>query len=265
PSRKKRLGIAMALLSFALPLQGQQVDTTGSPSDLKKLSLEELMDVKVVSVSGRAEKLSEAASAIQVITQEDIHRSGALSLPEALRLATNLEVAQVDSRQWSISARGFGGTTANKLLVLVDGRTIYTPLYSGVFWDAQYIPLEDIDRIEVISGPGATLWGSNAVNGVINVITKPAADTRGLALSGGAGNVLQGFGSLRFGGSSRNVHYRLRAEGFGREASVLPTGVESTDNWKMGHGGGRLDWDASQRDQVTLLADVFDGAIRQTT
>src|SRR5207245_2104687 len=144
------------------------------------MSVEELMDVEVSSVSRRPEKLSETASAIQVITAEDIRRSGVTSLPEALRLASNLEVAQVDSRQWAISARGFNNTTANKMLVLIDGRTVYTPLYAGVFWDVQDTLLEDIDRIEVISGPGATLWGANAVNGVINVITTGAKDTQWL-------------------------------------------------------------------------------------
>src|SRR5437588_8936858 len=141
-----------------------------------------------------------ALMAIQVITQQDIRRSGASSLPEALRLATNLEVAQVDSRQWAISARGLNSTTANKLLVLIDGRTVYTPLFSGVFWDVQDVPLEDIDRIEVISGPGATLWGANAVNGVINVITKNAKDTQELLLSGGGGTELRGFGTGQYGG-----------------------------------------------------------------
>src|SRR5881392_2875329 len=150
-------GYACAQIEQALP----------PPSALKKLGVEELMDIEVTSVSKRPERLSETASAIQVITQEDIRRSGATSLAEALRLATNLQVAQVDSRQWAISARGFNSTTANKLLVLIDGRTVYTPLFSGVFWDVQEVPLQDIDRIEVISGPGATLWGANAVNGVI--------------------------------------------------------------------------------------------------
>src|SRR6266496_1413683 len=158
-----------------------------APSELKKLSLEELLNIEVTSVSRRPEKLSETASAIQVITQEDIRRSGATSLPEALRLASNLQVAQVDSRQWTISARGFNNTLANKLLVLIDGRTVYTPLFSGVFWDVQDTMMEDIDRIEVISGPGATLWGANAVNGVINVITKGAKDTKGLLVTGGGG------------------------------------------------------------------------------
>src|SRR5207253_9835306 len=124
----------------------------------------------------RPDRLAEVASAIQVITQQVIRRSGASRLPEALRLATNLLVAQIDSRQWAVSARGLNSTSTNELLVLIDGRTIYTPLFSGVFWDVQDVPLADIDRIEVISGPGATLWGANAVNGVINVITKKAKD-----------------------------------------------------------------------------------------
>ena len=151
-----------------------------SPSELKKLTVEELMEIEVTSVSRRPEKLTEAASAIQVITGEDIHRSGATSIPEALRLATNLHIAQKNAHDWAISARGFNTDLANKMLVLIDGRTVYTPLFSGVFWDRQDYLLEDIERIEVISGPGSTLWGANAMNGVINIITKKAGDTRGL-------------------------------------------------------------------------------------
>ena len=165
------------------------------PSALKKLSVEELMDIEVTSVSKRPERLSETASAIQVITQEDIHRSGATRLPEALRLASNLEVAQIDSRQWAISARGFNSTTSNKMLVLIDGRTVYTPLFAGVFWDVQDTLLEDIDRIEVISGPGATQWGANAINGVINIITKHSKGSQGALLEGGGGTELRGFGA----------------------------------------------------------------------
>src|SRR5881394_3583082 len=171
--------MVLVLIACAGNTLAQTYATSGTPLELKKLSLEQLLDIEVTSVSKRPEKLSETASAIQVITQEDIRRSGATSLPEALRLASNLEVAQVDSHQWAISARGFNNTTANKMLVLIDGRTIYTPLYAGVFWDAQDTLLEDIDRIEVISGPGAALWGANAVNGVINIITKDAKDTQG--------------------------------------------------------------------------------------
>src|SRR5216110_2738873 len=172
---------------------GQRPDSSLSPQALKKLSIEQLMNLQVTSVSKRPERLSQTASAIQVITQEDIRRSGASSLAEALRLATNLQVAQVDSRQWAISARGFNTTTANKLLVMIDGRTVYTPLYAGVFWDVQDTMLEDVDRIEVISGPGATLWGANAVNGVINIMTKSARETQGFLVYGGGGTEERAF------------------------------------------------------------------------
>src|SRR6266700_7755407 len=155
----------------------QQPDSSLSADSLKKLSIEQLMSVEVTSVSKRPERLSQTASPIQVITQDDIRRSGAASLADALRLASNLQVAQLDSRQYAISARGFNGTAANKLLVLMDGRSLYTPLFSGVFWDAQDAFMEDIEQIEVIRGPGATVWGANAVNGVINIISRNAADT----------------------------------------------------------------------------------------
>src|ERR1700745_1050956 len=193
--------LTVGFVCFAEPAFPQQPDSAAQAESLKTLSIEQLMNVEVTSVSKRPERLSRVASAIQVITRQDIRRSGASSLPEALRLATNLQVAQVDSRQWAISARGLNSTTANKLLVLIDGRTIYTPLFSGVFWDVQDVPLEDIDRLEVISGPGATLWGANAVNGVINVITKKAKDTQGLLVSGGGGSELRGFGSAQYSGA----------------------------------------------------------------
>src|SRR5256884_8878402 len=174
--------LAVALTIPASPALGQQRDSLQA---LKRLTLDQLMNIEVTSVPPRAERLAKTSSAIQVITQEDIRQSGATSLPEALRLAANLQVAQINSREWAISARGFNSTSANKLLVLIDGRTVYTPLFSGVFWDVQDLLLSDVDRIEVISGPGATLWGANAVNGVINVITKDAGDTQGGLLSGG--------------------------------------------------------------------------------
>src|SRR3989454_4834407 len=189
-----------------------------SPAELKRMSLEQLLNVEVTTVSRQLEKWFEAPSAIQVITQEDIRRSGATSLPEALRLAPNLQVAQVDSHEWAISARGFNSTTANKLLVLIDGRSVYTPLFSGVFWDVQDTLLEDVDRIEVISGPGATLWGANAVNGGINVVTKDAKDTGGLLVTGGGGTELRGQGSARYGGGlGAPGNYRIYGQAFRRD------------------------------------------------
>ncbi|HUR47322.1 MAG TPA: TonB-dependent receptor plug domain-containing protein, partial [Candidatus Saccharimonadales bacterium] len=157
------------------------------------------MNYPVTTVSGHEEKKSASAAAISVITQEDIRRSGATTIPDILRMAPGLQVARVDAHTWAVSARGFNDIFANKLLVLQDGRSIYTPLFSGVFWDVQDTVLEDIDRIEVIRGPGATLWGANAVNGVINIITKSARDSQGLLVTGGAGTEERGFGSVRYG------------------------------------------------------------------
>ena len=258
--------LTLGLICFAEPGFAQQPDSSASAAALKKLSIEQLMNLEVTSVSRRPERLAQAASAIQVITQQDIRRSGASSLPEALRLVTNLQVAQVNSRDWAISARGFNSTTANKLLVLIDGRTVYTPLYSGVFWDVQDVPLGDVDRIEVISGPGATLWGANAVNGVINVITKRARETQGLVVSGGGGTELRGFGTTRYGGAlGSHVNYRIYGKGWAREPSVLPGGQDATDDWHMEQAGFRLDWDASTINQVTMQGDLYDGRISQAT
>jgi iron complex outermembrane receptor protein len=261
------LGVALA----TVPGRAQQPDSTARRPDtgvsaeaLKQLSIEQLMNLQVTSVSKRPERLAQSAAAIQVITREDIRRSGASSLPEALRLASNLQVAQVDSRQWAIGARGFNGTTTNKLLVLIDGRTVYTPLYSGVFWDVQQVPLADIDRIEVISGPGATLWGSNAVNGVINVIMKHAKDTEGLLVSGGGGTELHGFGTVRYGGAlGSDARYRVYGTGFTRSGSALPNGLDAADGWHLEQGGFRMDWDASDVSRVTVQGDLYDGRFGQ--
>ena len=238
----------------------QTPDSVPPPGALKQLSLEQLMDIEVTSVSRRPEKLSETASAIQVITGEEIRRSGASSLPEALRLATNLQVAQVNSSQWAISARGFNNVLANKLLVLIDGRTVYTPLYAGVFWDVQNPPLDDVERIEVISGPGGALWGANAINGVINVITKSAQETPGWSIAGGGGTEPQGFGGVRYGGlMSSALSYRVYAEGFGRGGTVLLNGADAKDSWTMAQIGFRMDWDRGPSNRLTLQSDYYDG------
>ena len=253
--------LAVALTITASPALGQQRDSLQA---LKRLTLDQLMNIEVTSVSRRAERLAQTASAIQVITQEDIRQSGATSLPEALRLAANLQVAQINSREWAISARGFNSTSANKLLVLIDGRTVYTPLFSGVFWDVQDLLLSDVDRIEVISGPGATLWGANAVNGVINVITKEAKDTPGLTLVGGGGTELQGFGTARYGGTlGPRANYRIYGKGFARDRTLLPNGQGAPDDWHMGQGGFRIDWDASTSNRLTLQGDLYDGRSNQ--
>src|SRR5437773_5968670 len=251
----------LILLACAGGALSQTYAASGAPSELKKLSLEELLTIEVTSVSRRPEKLAETASAIQVITQEDIHRSGVTSLPEALRLAPNLQVAQVNSHDWAISARGFNNTLANKLLVMIDGRAVYTPLYAGVFWEVQNVLLEDVDRIEVVSGPGGTLWGANAVNGVINIITRSAKDTQGLLVTGGGGSLLQDFGAVRYGGAAgSNFFYRIYGQRFDRNNSVLANGNNARDQWDMTQGGFRTDWFPSDANTVTFQGDSYAGS-----
>ena len=253
-----------ALVLFAGHASGQTPQAVQPPSDLKRLSLDELQAIDVTSVSKRPEKLSATASAIQVITADDIRRSGATSLPEALRLASNLQVAQVNSHDWAITARGFNNTSANKLLVLIDGRVVYTPLHAGVFWDVQDTLLEDIERIEVISGPGTTLWGDNAVNGVINIITKTSKDSQGGLVTGTGGSELRDAGGIRYGGQvGADVQFRAYGKYFGRDSSALPDGRQATGDWNMGQGGFRLDWDASHVNHFTVQGDVYDGAEAQ--
>jgi iron complex outermembrane receptor protein len=249
----------LALLVLASHAMAQTTDVAAvSPTTLKKMSLEELTNVQVTSVSRHPEKLSEAASAIQVITAEDIYRSGATSIPQALRLADNLDVAQMNSHDWAISARGFNTALANKLLVLIDGRTVYTPLFSGVFWNVQDYLLEDIDRIEVISGPGGTLWGANAVNGVINIITKSAKDTQGGYLEGGAGSQLRDFAGVRYGGTlAPNVHFRVYGKYFDRDNEVFASSSDAPDAWRMRQGGFRIDAEPSLQNAFTLQGDVY--------
>lgn len=252
------LGIGVAL--------GADVSETADVSHLKGMSLDELLAVSVTSLSKKEEPLLTAASAIQVLTGDDIRRSGASSIPDALQLASNLQVAQLNSREWAITSRGFNATTANNLLVLIDGRSVYTPLFSGVFWDSQDTLLEDIDRIEIISGPGGTLWGANAVNGVINIITKSARDTQGLMVTGGGGTVLNGFGAVRYGGQlGEKAHYRAYLKHFERDGSRLPNGADAGDAVGMTQGGFRSDWETRGANFFTLQGDLYDGSIEQRT
>jgi iron complex outermembrane recepter protein len=254
--------LSVALLSLAFVFHAAaETNIITSPEELKRLSLEALMNQDVTVVTRRPEKLAQSPSAVQVITGEDIHRSGATSLPEALRLAPNLQVAEVNSHDWAISARGFNNTLANKLLVMIDGRTVYTPLDAGVFWDAQNVLLEDIDRIEVVSGPGGALWGANAVNGVINIVTKSARDTQGMLIEGGGGSFLQDFGAIRYGGGNgTNLFYRVYAQRFDRDGAVFPNGKEAPDFWDMSQGGFRMDWYPSEVNTLTLQGDAYAGS-----
>lgn len=249
---------ALLVIFFSAPGWAQMAALPSS-AELKKLSVEDLMDIEVTSVSKRPEKLKDVSSAIQVITREDIRQSGATSVPEALRLAPNLQVAQVNASQWAISARGFNNVLSNKLLVLIDGRVVYTPLYAGVFWDAQNLLLEDIERIEVISGPGGTLWGANAVNGVINITTRSSAQTKGLFAEGGAGTLLRSYGGLRYGGNvGEHLTYRVYGTAFKKGSLEGTDGSNPHDDWTMFQGGFRLDWDAGEKDVLTLQSNYYD-------
>jgi iron complex outermembrane receptor protein len=251
--------IASAALAAGLgmPIGGAVAQ---SVEQLRNLTIEQLSNMEISSVSKAAEPLSDAPAAIYVINHDDVLRSGAMSLPEMLRMAPNLEVAQLNATSYAISARGFNAglnaSLSNKLLVLVDGRSVYTPLFGGVYWDMQGVPPEDIERIEVISGPGATLWGANAVNGVINIITRKSADTQGGLLEVGGGNLVRS-ASLQYGGRlAPDLTYRIHAEGADYSPFQRPNGHDAHDGWSKPSGGFRLDWTPGG-DAVSLQGDIF--------
>ena len=233
--------------------------------DVTAFTLEDLINMKVTSVSKREQKLADAPAAIFVITQEDIRRSGARNIPEALRLAPGVEVARIDENKWAITARGFNGRFANKLLVLIDGRSVYTPLFSGVNWNVQDVFLDDVDRIEVIRGPGATLWGANAVNGVINIITKAAEATQGVLITAEGGNDLKAVTSVRYGGKiGQNTHYRAYSKYFNWNSSTDIAGNNAFDDWDTTRGGFRIDSDYTPDDSLTLQGELYRGSYGET-
>ena len=261
-----RRSAALLLTSVLLAAVGGRA-FAGAPvdmpiaGDLKRLSIEDLMNLDVTSVAKEPQRLLQAAAAIQVITADDIRRSGASSIPEVLRLADNLEVAQISAHDWAISARGFDANLANKLLVLVDGRAVYTPLYGGVLWNVQDCLVADIERIEVISGPGGTLWGANAVNGVVNIITKAARDTQGLYALAAAGNRVQEQTGIRFGATlAPGVYFRAYGKYTGRDREVTTAGTSADDSWHVGRGGFRLDAEPSAPNRLTVQGDFYSGA-----
>lgn len=230
---------------------------------LADMSLEDLTNIEVTSVSKNTQPLRSAAAAIAVITSDDIHRSGATSVPETLRFVPGLNVARQGSTTWAVSARGFSSVNSEKLLVLSDTRSIYTPLFSGVMWDVQDYLLKDIERIEVIRGPGAALWGSNAVNGVINITTKKAQDTQGLYAETILGTEDRISAAARFGGSNGNgINYRIFAKYYDVDSSWKKT-TSSTDDARMGHFGMRTDWEESTADSLTLQGDIYQGTLGQ--
>jgi iron complex outermembrane receptor protein len=251
----------LVAISWADPSQPIQ----GGGEPLKQLSLAQLGDVEVTTVSKEPEEVWKTPAAVFVITQDDIRKSGATSIPDVLRLVPGVEVAQVDGDHWSIGIRGFGAALASKLLVLIDGRSVYTPLFAGVYWQVQATPLEDIERIEVIRGPGGTIWGANAVDGVINIITKSTKNTQGSMLSLGGGNVDQGTGTFRYGGGNgRGFNYRIYGMGFTRGPQFHSDG-RNFDDWRMGQTGFRTDWDKGPSDTFTFQGDAYDEIAGETT
>ena len=213
---------------------------------------------QVTTVARQESTVGRSPAAVYVLTSDMIRRSGARTLPDALRLVPGANVAQLNSSSWAISIRGFQNQFANKMLVQIDGRTVYTPLFGGVFWDVQDVLLEDVERIEVIRGPGATVWGANAVNGIINVITKSAKETQGIFIEAGGGNQ-RGFSSTRYGSRSKNLAWRVYGKWFERDAGLAMLSSPASDDWRSVRGGFRMDWTPNDRDTVTFQGDVYDG------
>lgn len=221
------------------------------------MSMEELMDVQVYSVAKKHQTLADTAAAAFIITQEDIRHAGATSIPDALRMAPGVQVAQVNAHAWAISIRGFNDRFSNKLLVMIDGRSVYSPLFAGTYWSGQDVMLEDVERIEVIRGPGGTVWGANAVNGVINIRTKHSNDAQGVLVSAQGGN-FQSQGSLRYGGKlGEDGRYRVYAKGKHNSAYLTPQENDAQDQWDTAQGGFRVDYNLTPGDELTVLGDIM--------
>jgi len=271
--RKPILSAVASVLAFALAAVSSDARAQDDPPpkktvpapqerDVTDLDIDDLVKVRVTSVARKDQTLTDVPAAVYVIRQEDLKRSGARSIPQALRSVPGLEVAQPTANTWAVSGRGFNNTSANGMLVMFDGRSAYSPLHSGVFWDVQDTFLEDVDRIEVIRGPGGTLWGSNAVNGVINVITKHAEDTQGVVVTGGAGTEERAFGGGRIGfKAAEDVYVRTFVQYFSRDQAVtgLDPDRDAFDAQWMARTGFRSDWKPNDHDRVTLTAGLYEG------
>jgi len=255
------IGILALGLWAPLPVTAQ---TPPPQRSLAQVSLEDLMNIEVTSVSRKEQKLSETGAAIFVITQDDIHRSGSTSIPDVLRMAPGVNVAQVDANAWAISIRGFNSRYSDKILVLIDGRSIYSPAYSGVLWDQINVPLEDVERIEIIRGPGGTVWGANAMNGVINIITMSSKATQGGLVVAEAGSRESG-GLAQYGGKAGSVGtWRAFGSYSNTNSSINPAGAASADGWHDFHGGFRTDLALSPRDDLMVQGDAYENAEGQT-
>jgi iron complex outermembrane receptor protein len=254
---KPLLGLLLLLVAVGVGAADGASPSTNSIADI---SLEDLVNIKVTSVSKKEEKLNDAAAAIFVLSNDDLRRSGATTVADALRLVPGLQVAAIDSGSWAISARGFNSQFANKLLVMIDGRTVYSPLFSGVYWDAQQVFLDDVERIEVIRGPGATIWGANAVNGVINILSKSARDTQGSLLYGGGGDVHLALGGARYGDKlGEGTYYRIYGSYQLNDDFRQANGHSAGDSWDLGKGGFRLDHYTPNDGHLTWQGDAYVG------
>lgn len=250
------LGVGLVMVGPRVPAAWAQHDSTGP--DFSTMDLKKLGRIRITSVSRKPESIAQASAAITVITREDIRRYGATTLPEVLRLVPGMQVARAGTREFAVSTRGFNDVTTNKMLVLIDGRAVYSPLFAGVVWASQRVNLRDVDRIEVIRGPGATLWGSNAVNGVINIITRSASETPGGEISASVGTAERYSGNARYGARVK-PGFAVRVYGTGSHESVTETvdGDDIRDGWGMAQGGFRADWSGSTSHSFTLQGDIY--------
>jgi iron complex outermembrane recepter protein len=257
--------VAVALLTI-LPTEAlAQVRDATPKTDLTELTPEQLANLEVTSVSKKPEKRWATAAAIYVITREDIRHAGATSLVDALRLAPGLQIARINSSQWAVGIRGFASRLSRSMLVLIDGRSVYTPLFAGTYWEVQDVLLEDVERIEVIRGPGGTLWGANAVTGVINIITRASRDTQGTFATAGGGTLENGFAGVRYGGASGDrLSYRVYGKAFDRGPEFHSTN-DDFDGWHMFQGGFRADWEKATSDTATLQGALYGGRAGQRT
>jgi iron complex outermembrane receptor protein len=254
--------LALAFSLSAVPASAQTSSAGQSP--WKQLSMEELLDIDVTTATRRPDSIRRAAAPVQVLTGDDLHRAGVRDLAEALRLADAFYVGRFDGHTWVVNTRGLNINGTNKLQVMIDGRTIYSPLFSGIFWDAQDLIVDDIDRIEIIRGPGASLWGANAVHGVVNVVTRRAADTQGTLLTLGSGNEELGIADFRYGGDAGHDRaYRFYAKYGYRDGQVLVDGGDARDPMRRGQAGGRYDWRPSAATEATVQGDVYVGRMGQ--
>jgi iron complex outermembrane recepter protein len=253
-------GLVLAASCLSVMARQDRSDP-GKNMDLTAMNIEDLMNIKVTSVSKTEQKLSRTASAVFVIEREDIQHSGALNIPDLLRMVPGVEVAQITSNTWAIGVRGFNSRFSNKLLVMLDGRAVYTPSFGGVFWDTLDVPLGDIERIEVIRGPGGSVWGANAVDGVVNIITRKSSETQGTLVTSGGGNINQGFGTVQYGGTlaKEKIDYRIYSKYSNQNHLPDEFGRNGGDGWQMLQGGFRADATLSSNDTLAVQGNLYTG------